>query len=98
MNEYKALEEIVARVMEIPIENIHRDTIHAKDSTARYFLWYILHTEQKITIEKLQKEYHRKRRAVYYGIAKIRFGLDTQPYYRRIMAKIIELRQKKEVD
>jgi chromosomal replication initiation ATPase DnaA len=69
--------------------NVSEQQIISRDCTenvsnARYFLWYILHYEMKLSGKTLAKMYFRTHRGVFKGVAKIRSGLKTQPFYQII--------------
>ena len=61
-----------------------------EESEALHFLWFILHTEKGYSVNRLAREYDKIPRTVYYGIAKIKIGIATQEYYKKIYSELME--------
>lgn len=92
MERLEDIERIVAEAMSVDIADIRGDSKCSDVSTARHFVWYICRNEDIASMRDLMREYRRLRRAIFHGIAKIRFGINTQSYYKKIYAKISEIR------
>ena len=95
METWQEIEAIVAEAMGVDIADIKGYSKCSDVSTARHFVWYICREEDLCAMRDLMREYKRLRRAIFHGIAKIRFGIRTQPYYKNIYSKICELREQK---
>jgi len=95
MENWQEIEAIVAEAMGVKCEDVRGGSKCSDISTARHFVWYICREEELCTMRDLMREYKRLRRAIFHGIAKIRFGVQTQPYYKNIYSKICELREQK---
>lgn len=95
MENIRDIEEIVSEAMGVDLVEIRGNSKCSEASTARHFVWYICRNEDIASMRELMMRYNRLKRAVFHGIAKIRFGINTQPYYKNIYAKICEVREKK---
>lgn len=83
----KRIDEIAEEVCKY--FNVSEQQIISRDCTenvsnARYFLWYILHYEMRLSAKKLSNIYFREPRNVFRGISKIKQGIKNQPYYKAI--------------
>ena len=59
-------------------------------STARHFIWYLAHYRIPVVINDLSLVFKRKPNAIKKGIAKIKFGIENERYYRNIYDDIIQ--------
>lgn len=57
---------------------------------ARHLAWYILHVDHKISTAILSKEFFRSKRVIFFGVNKIRNGIENQKYYRSIYNDFME--------
>ena len=53
-------------------------------STARHFIWYLAHYQIPVVINDLSLVFNRKPNTIKKGIAKIKFGIGHERYYRNI--------------
>lgn len=95
MENLEDIERIVAEAMSVEVADIRGDSKCSDISTARHFVWYICRNEDIASMRDLIQGYRRLRRAIFHGIAKIRFGISTQSYYKNIYAKICDIREQK---
>lgn len=51
-------------------------------SNTRHFCWYILHYDMGVSIRLIANRFDRSQNSVNKGIAKIKFGIKSQSYYR----------------
>lgn len=51
-------------------------------SSARHFCWYILHYDLGLSIRLIAQRFNRSTRCINQGVAKIKFGISHQSYYR----------------
>ena len=93
MKTLTGIEQVVATAMGVDVADIRGDSKCSDASTARHFVWYICRNEDIASMRELMREYRRLRRAIFHGIAKIRFGINTQSYYKNIYAKISDIRE-----
>lgn len=90
------VEESVSKEFAITMEDLKskkrkRDVILAQD-----FLYYILHCEYKISVNKIGEMYQRSSRNIFYSLSKTSLLLKDS-IYQTIYAKLIYgLREKKE--
>lgn len=61
-----------------------------KPSTARYFLYYILHYSLGLSSSTIANMYFRAPRCVKRGVAKIKLGVVRHKYYNAIYADLME--------
>lgn len=70
----------------------HKDLINKckseQLSNARFYIWYILHTKYGLSYTVISAMYFRTKRNVEIGIAKIKYGIKEQPFYRKIFEDI----------
>ena len=59
-------------------------------STARHFIWYLSHYMIPVVINELSLVFKRKPNTIKKGIAKIKFGIQHDRYYRNIYNEIME--------
>lgn len=59
-------------------------------STARHFIWYLAHYQIPVVINELSLVFKRKPNSIKKGIAKIKFGIGHERYYRNIYEDIIQ--------
>ena len=59
-------------------------------STARHFIWYLAHYMIPVVINELSLVFNRKPNTIKKGIAKIKFGIEHEHYYRNIYNDIIQ--------
>ena len=59
-------------------------------STARHFIWYLAHYQIPVVINELSLVFKRKQNAIKKGIAKIKFSIGHERYYRNIYEDIIQ--------
>ena len=59
-------------------------------STARHFIWYLAHYHIPVVINDLSLVFKRKPNTIKKGIAKIRFGIGHERYYKNIYNDLIE--------
>ena len=59
-------------------------------STARHFIWYLAHYMIPVVINELSLVFKRNPNAIKKGIAKIKFGIEHEHYYRNIYNDIIQ--------
>ena len=59
-------------------------------STARHFIWYLSHYMIPVVINELSLVFKRKPNTIKKGIAKIKFGIEHDRYYRNIYNTIME--------
>lgn len=59
-------------------------------STARHFIWYLSHYMIPVVINELSLVFKRKPNTIKKGIAKIKFGIEHEHYYRNIYNDIIQ--------
>ena len=88
----------LVRIIEIVCEHFgcEKDLISEKQgdylrySTARHFIWYLAHYQIPVVINELSLVFKRKPNAIKKGIAKIKFGVEHERYYRNIYDDIIQ--------
>lgn len=83
------ISEEVCKYFDVSEQDIVNKDKKEKPSNARYFLWYILHYEMRLSVRMIADTYIRAERNVYKGISKIRCGLRTQSYYRTIYNELL---------
>ena len=59
-------------------------------STARHFIWYLAHYRIPVVINELSLVFKRKPNTIKKGIAKIKFGIGHERYYRNIYEDITQ--------
>ena len=59
-------------------------------STARHFIWYLAHYQIPVVINDLSLVFKRKQNTIKKGIAKIKFGIVHERYYRNIYDDITQ--------
>ena len=59
-------------------------------STARHFIWYLAHYQIPVVINELSLVFKRKPNSIKKGIAKIKFGIVHERYYRNIYDDITQ--------
>ena len=59
-------------------------------STARHFIWYLAYYRIPVVVNELSLVFKRKPNAIKKGIAKIKFGIEHERYYRNIYDDIIQ--------
>ena len=59
-------------------------------STARHLIWYLAHYQIPVVINELSLVFKRKPNAIKKGIAKIKFGIEHDRYYRNIYNEIMK--------
>ena len=59
-------------------------------STARHFIWYRAHYQIPVVINELSLVFKRKPNSIKKGIAKIKFGIVHERYYRNIYDDITQ--------
>lgn len=74
---------------------VKSQSIVSKDGTsqptmARGYIFYILHVDRKISINKIANFYFREKRVVFWNVSKIKF-LIKQRIYKDIYEKICEI-------
>ena len=88
----------LVRITEIVCEHFgcEKDLISEKQgdylrySTARHFIWYIAHYRIPVVINELSLVFKRKPNTIKKGIAKIKFCIVHERYYRNIYDDIIQ--------
>ena len=88
----------LVRIIEIVCEQFgcEKDLISEKSgdylrySTARHFIWYLAHYHIPVDINDLSLVFKRKPNTIKKGIAKIKFGLGHERYYKNIYNDLIE--------
>lgn len=78
------ISDVICEYFNISEQEIISRNISEKVANARYFLWYILHYEMRLSAKKLSNIYFREPRNVFRGISKIKQGIKNQPYYKAI--------------
>ena len=58
-------------------------------STARHFIWYLAHYIIPVVVNDLSLVFKRKPNAIKKGIAKIKFSVEHERYYKNIYNDII---------
>ena len=58
-------------------------------STARHFIWYLAHYQIPVVINELSLLFKRNPNAIKKGIAKIKFGVEHERYYKYIYYDIM---------
>ena len=88
--ESMGMEEVIAHILEgsCTPQNDFFTSKKEEHTLIRYFAWYYCHCKLGITICSIAKRFSCTTRNVYYGIAKIRYGLETQRFYRDISKRI----------
>ena len=92
-NEYAKL----VRITEIVCEyfGCDKELIYEKQgdylrySTSRHFIWYLAHYQIPVVINKLSLLFKRNPNAIKKGIAKIKFGVEHERYYKYIYNDIM---------
>jgi len=51
-------------------------------SNARHFCWYILHYDMGVSLRLIGNRFNRRKNTINKALAKIRFGIKHQSYYR----------------
>lgn len=90
--------EKLVRITEIVCEHFgcDKELIYEKQgdylrySTSRHFIWYLAHYKIPVVINELSLVFNRKPNAIKKGIAKIKFGILHERYYRNIYDDIIQ--------
>ena len=88
----------LVRIIDIVCEQFvcEKDLISEKQgdylrySTARHFIWYLAHYHIPVVINDLSLVFKRKPNTIKKGIAKIKFGIGHERYYRNIYDDIIQ--------
>lgn len=58
---------------------------------ARFFSWYILHYHHYYSTNQIAHLYCRTSRNVYCGMRKIRLGIESQPYYKKMYDDLLKI-------
>lgn len=71
-------------------QDIINHNMKEKPSTARYFLYYILHYNLGLSSSTIANMYFRAPRCVKRGVAKIKLGVVRHKYYNAIYTDLME--------
>ena len=84
------IEELICKVI-----NVDKDVLYSKsryrcreETDALHFLWYVLHYDNNLSAPKISKLYDRNLRHVKRCIAKIKYGIATQKFYKNTYERI----------
>lgn len=59
-------------------------------SIARYTIWYYIHYEMGVSTRDIGEYFGRTKNTVFKGLAKLKSGIKTQPYYKRMYKDFVE--------
>lgn len=84
------IEQCICKIYDIPVEYLYSDNRRPKRNHAEcgHFVWYVLHYHFGYSINQLSRKYGRSPRHIKKSISKIKFGIQTQPYYQKIYSDI----------
>lgn len=81
---------VVCKYFNVREQDLFNSDRREKVFNAKTFLWYILHYEVRLSANTLSDVYMTDKRSIFRGIAKIRTGISTQPYYRFIYDDLLK--------
>lgn len=88
--ESERITDIVCKHFGIKPQEIYNKKRTESVNNARFFVWYILHEKEGISTNSLANMFFRGRRAICYGLAKIRGGIKNQPLYTMMYERLID--------
>lgn len=85
------VENIVGEHFGVTIDQLHNPKCDSRNTMdARHFLWYILHHVLGYKMSTLVEEYHTTERNIAHHIAKIKDGVQLQPFYARHCGELMK--------
>lgn len=84
------IEKVVCSYLLVDQQEIVNRNKTSQVSLARGYIFYILHVDRKISINKIANFYFREKRVVFWNVSKIKF-LIKQRIYKDIYEKICEI-------
>ncbi len=84
------VEESVCKYFSVSCQRIINKDMTSQVSLARGYIFYILHVDKKISINKIAKVYLRQKRVVFWNVSKIRHLLKLK-VYKEIYDNICEI-------
>lgn len=84
------VEESVCKYFSVPSQRIINKDMTSQVSLARGYIFYILHVDKKISINKIANVYLRQKRVVFWNVSKIRHLLKLK-VYKEIYDNICEI-------
>lgn len=79
----------VCSYFDVTIDDLRRRDTTNKTSLARNFVYYILHTDLRLSINKIGKILNRKSRNIQYRVADIKYNIEHSKEYARIYKDLI---------
>lgn len=79
-----------AKYFKIDENSLYNRCVDRTLTLARHIAWYILHVDYGIPTSILSKRFHRTRRHIFYGINKIRCGIEKQKFYKTIYKDLLD--------
>lgn len=84
------IEKIICDIFQVDADILYSNSAHRcmEETDALHFLWYVLHYDANISSPKISKNYKKSLRHVKRCIAKIKYGISTQKFYKNTYERI----------
>lgn len=86
--EYNEIEKIICEYFNVEQHSLYGQRGQENVTNARFYLWYILHYDMNLSVNRIAKIYNKTPRNISYAIAKIKDGITYQPYYKNIYKEL----------